>query len=91
MRPETQAFRRAFLAAAAAAAGAPLPAALGEGEQRTAAWLQLREARLTASAFGNALGRACHPFRVLVWALLSCAPRRSCVPIHAPPGWRQWQ
>ena len=32
--------------------------ALGEGEQRTAAWHAEREHRLTASAFGNALGYA---------------------------------
>ena len=33
---------------------------LGEGEQRTAAWHAERDKRLTASAFGNALGCASH-------------------------------
>ena len=33
---------------------------LGEGEQRTAAWHAERDKRLTASAFGNALGCAPH-------------------------------
>lgn len=59
VRPETRAFRRAFLAAAAAAAGAPRQELLADGDQRTAAWLALRETRLTASAFGNALGCGC--------------------------------
>ena len=56
VRPETLAFKRMFLAAAAAAAGAKRQDVLAEGDQRTAAWLALRETRLTASAFGNALG-----------------------------------
>ncbi|KAK9819245.1 hypothetical protein WJX81_006301 [Elliptochloris bilobata] len=56
VRAETLAFQREFLAAAAAAAGAPKRAVMAEGDQRTAAWLALRETRLTASAFGNALG-----------------------------------
>lgn len=58
VRAKTLAFKRMFLAAAAAAAGANPQGALAEGDQRTAAWLVLRETRLTASAFGNALGCA---------------------------------
>ena len=37
---------------------------LGQGEQRTAAWHAEREHRLTASAFGNALG--CVPAHALM-------------------------
>ena len=66
MRPETLAFKRMFLAAAAAAAGAKRAEILAEGDQRTAAWLALRETRLTASAFGNALGCAFPPVMVFV-------------------------
>ena len=72
VRAETLAFRRAFLAAAAAAAGAARPEALAEGDQRTAAWLALRETRLTASAFGNALG--CASLSLFVKA--ACKPHR---------------
>ena len=38
---------------------------LGEGEQRTAAWHAERDRRLTASAFGNALG--CAPPHLAYW------------------------
>ena len=50
--------RSAFAAAAAAAETASTrPASsMREGEQRTAEWRALRDARLTASAFGNAIG-----------------------------------
>jgi len=53
--------RRTAFAAAAAAAASRDAAALAAGpysggEQRTAEWRALRDARLTASAFGNALG-----------------------------------
>ena len=50
--------RSAFAAAAAAAeAATSRPASsMREGEQRTAEWRALRDARLTASAFGNAIG-----------------------------------
>ena len=67
-KAETLAFRTSFISSAAAAssaaqlslsqpeeAGAP-GASLGDGEQRTAEWHALRDGRLTASAFGNALG-----------------------------------
>eukprot|EP00884_Botryococcus_braunii_P022830 jgi/Botrbrau1/9230/Bobra.0028s0025.2 len=60
VKPETLAFRAAFREAAIAAAEAgreeALEVDLGEGEQGTPQWLRLRETRLTASAFGNALG-----------------------------------
>jgi hypothetical protein len=56
VKPETLAFRAAFREAAVAAAQAAAGDDLGEGEQRTQQWMMLRETRLTASAFGNALG-----------------------------------
>ncbi|BDA42985.1 hypothetical protein COCOBI_03-8780 [Coccomyxa sp. Obi] len=60
VKPETAAFRASFTQAAAAHAIADLESAkqldMGEGEQRTAEWHAERDKRLTASAFGNALG-----------------------------------
>lgn len=65
IKPETLAFRESFAEAAASAAAADAAAAasaasagmdMGAGEQRTAAWHALRDSRLTASAFANALG-----------------------------------
>lgn len=56
VKPETLAFRAAFRDAAVAAAQVGVEEDLAEGEQRTQQWMTLREKRLTASAFGNALG-----------------------------------
>ncbi|CAL8467373.1 g6910 [Coccomyxa elongata] len=60
VKPETAAFRASFTQAAAAHAIANLESAkqldMSEGEQRTAEWHAERDKRLTASAFGNALG-----------------------------------
>jgi hypothetical protein len=50
------AFREAAMAAAEAGRGLEGDEILAEGEQGTPQWLQLRETRLTASAFNNALG-----------------------------------
>lgn len=59
IKASTLAFRESFAAAAAAqvaGASAVSDAVAAGGEQRTAAWLALRERRLTASAFSKALG-----------------------------------
>lgn len=59
-KQSTARMRDEFAAAAARAArqgaGAKGTLNLGEGDQRTEEWLALREGRLTASAFCNALG-----------------------------------
>eukprot|EP00887_Chlorella_sp_A99_P003016 scaffold9.g3016.t1 len=59
VKPETLAFRQSFAEAAEAFQAAQARgsiSALADGEQRTAEWRALRERRLTASAFSNALG-----------------------------------
>lgn len=63
MKEATLRMREQFLATALAAAvdvaGGEGPAAdMAAGEQRTAEWHALRDSRLTASAFSNALGCA---------------------------------
>lgn len=58
-KPSTAAFREQFRQRAMAMAAAPVSDAnsvVFEGDQRTATWHALRDKRLTASAFANALG-----------------------------------
>ena len=56
---------------------------LGAGEQRTAAWHAERDKRLTASAFGNALGCAPHtPFFQYIYSFYTFPMVRG----HALPG-----
>lgn len=57
VKASTLAFRRSFAEAALQATNSgPTAEEMASGEQRTDAWLALRERRLTASAFSKALG-----------------------------------
>ena len=56
VKPETIAFRDSFAQSAAHVKGGKASADARGVEQRTAAWHALRDSRLTASAFANALG-----------------------------------
>ena len=56
VKPETIAFRDSFAQSAAHVKGGTASADARGVEQRTAAWHALRDSRLTASAFANALG-----------------------------------
>ncbi|KAK9817240.1 hypothetical protein WJX72_011650 [[Myrmecia] bisecta] len=60
VNPQTLRFREQFVQTAVAASQTRQsvrgPQQHGQGEQRTAEWRALRDGRLTASAFGNALG-----------------------------------
>lgn len=56
VKPETIAFRDSFAHSAANVKGGTASADTRGVEQRTAAWHALRDSRLTASAFANALG-----------------------------------
>lgn len=58
MPTTTAAFREQFEQTAMAMANAPETKVEFEGDQRSAVWHSLRDRRLTASAFGNALGMA---------------------------------
>ena len=57
VKPETLAFQTSFAQSAAAAAAASASKVdFDAGGQRSQAWFDLRQGRLTASAFANAIG-----------------------------------
>lgn len=66
VKADTLLHRQQFLEAAAALGSTPRIEELGNGEQRTAQWLNVRERRLTASAFSKALGFF-HGDRLTLW------------------------
>ena len=56
VKAETIAFRDGFAQSAASAGGSSLALDVAGVEQRSAAWMAMRDSRLTASSFANALG-----------------------------------